>query len=160
PLASRVRRAHIRVLFRAPAASLERFMTENRSSHIRLTSHPGAGAPTRFPIAWGAETAAARGPVVGSISAGSNRNAIAAHGGSYAIYGGLAVCAGALNPSARPDLTDTAPVFPFGPYPQWRDARKIVSIDPWGADVATAFKSEIDAGLDIRPTIAVTKARL
>ena len=48
----------------------------------------------------------------------------------------------------------------FGPFPQWRDPKKIVSLDPWGADVAHEFKSELDGGLDIRPTIAVTKARL
>ncbi len=135
-------------------------MSENRQGHIRLTSHPGAGAASRFPIRWGAPTARERGPVIGSITAGNQRNAIGAHGGSYAVYRALAVSAGALNPSARPDLHDTEPVFKFGPYPQWRDAKKIVSIDPWGADVAAEFKAEIDGGLDIRPTIAVTKARL
>jgi GTP cyclohydrolase II len=35
-----------------------------------------------------------------------------------------------------------------------------VSLDPWGHLVTDAFKAEIDAGVDIRPTIAVTKARL
>jgi GTP cyclohydrolase II len=135
-------------------------MTENRQGHIRLTSHPGSGAPVRFPIKWGAATAQERGPVVGSITAGSNRNVVGAHGGSYAVYRALAVSAGALNPSARPDLTDTSPVVSFGPFPQWRDPKKIVSLDPWGADVAHEFKSELDGGLDIRPTIAVTKARL
>lgn len=135
-------------------------MSENREGHIRLTSHPGSGAPIRFPMQWGAATARERGPVVGSITAGSNRNVIGAHGGSYAVYRALAVSAGALNPSARPDLTDTSPVVSFGPFPQWRDPKKIVSLDPWGAVVAEAFKAEIDGGLDIRPTIAVTKARL
>ena len=139
-------------------------MSENRprnfQGHIRLTSHPGAGAPSRFPLRWGAESARARGPVVGSITAGSDRNAIGAHGGSYAIYRALAVSAGTLNPSARPDLTDTAPAIPFGPFPQWGDAKKIVSLDPWGHVVTEHFKAEIDGGLDIRPTIAITKARL
>jgi GTP cyclohydrolase II len=135
-------------------------MTENRQSHIRLTSHPGSGAPIRFPIKWGAPTARERGPVIASVNAGGNRNVIGAHGGSYSVYRALAVSAGALNPSVRPDLTDTAPVVQFGPYPQWFDAKKIVSLDPWGADVFAAFRGEIDAGLDIRPTIAVTKARL
>ena len=32
-------------------------MSENRIGHIRLTSHPGSGAKTRFPIRWGAPTA-------------------------------------------------------------------------------------------------------
>jgi len=133
-------------------------MSENRVGHIRLTSHPGAGAPLRFPIHWGAPTAQERGPVVGAATA--DRNIIGAYGGAYAIYRALAVSAGALNPNQRPDLTDTSPVFSFGPFEQWRDAHKIVALDPWGHRVAEDFKTEIDSGVDIRPTIAVTKARL
>jgi len=133
-------------------------MSENRIGHIRLTSHPGAGAKSRFPIVWGALSARERGPIVGTPI--SDRNVIGAHGGAYSIYRALAVSAGALNPSVRPDLTDTAPTTAFGPFPQWRDADKIVALDPWGAVVAQAFKPELDAGVDIRPTIAVTKARL
>ncbi|WP_395646468.1 GTP cyclohydrolase II [Terricaulis sp.] len=133
-------------------------MSENRIGHIRLTSHPGTGAQTRFPIRWGAPTARERGPVIGTVSA--DRNAIGAHGGAYSVYRALAVSAGALNPSVRPDLKDTSPVVSLGPHAQWGDPAKIVSLDPWGAVVAEAFKPEIDAGVDIRPTIAVTKARL
>jgi GTP cyclohydrolase II len=133
-------------------------MSENRIGHIRLTSHPGAGAASRFPIHWGAPTARERGPVIGAVTA--DRNAIGAHGGAYAVYRALAVSAGALNPRARPDLTDTAPVTSFGPFPQWSDPARIVSLDPWGHVVAEAFKPEIEAGVDIRPTIAVTRARL
>jgi GTP cyclohydrolase II len=133
-------------------------MSENRIGHIRLTSHPGAGARLKFPIQWGAPTARERGPVIGSVSA--DRNVVGAHGGSYSVYRALAVSSGALAPGARPDLTHTSPAVPFGPFPQWADAGKIVSLDPWGHVVADAFKAEIDTGVDIRPTIAVTKARL
>jgi GTP cyclohydrolase II len=133
-------------------------MSENRIGHIRLTSHPGTGAAPRFPIRWGASTARERGPVIGAITA--DRNAIGAHGGAYSIYRALAISSGALNPRARPDLKDTAPVVAFGPFPQWSDPAKIVSLDPWGHLVAEAFQPEIDAGVDIRPTIAVTRARL
>jgi GTP cyclohydrolase II len=133
-------------------------MSENRIGHIRLTSHPGAGAPSRFPIRWGAATARERGPVIATLSA--DRNAIGAHGGAYSVYRALAVSSGALNPAVRPDLTDTSPVVAFGPHPQWSDPHKIVSLDPWGAVVADAFKQELESGVDIRPTIAVTKARL
>ena len=52
------------------------------------------------------------------------------------------------------------PTDPLGPYPQWGDPTKIVSIDPFGAVVAEAFKDEIVQGYDIRPTIAVTKAHI
>jgi len=47
---------------------------------------------------------------------------------------------------------------PIGPYPSWSAASKIVSIDPFGAIVADAFKSYFEKDYDIRPTIAVTKA--
>ena len=84
---------------------------QNRGSHIRLTSHPGrGGVATRFPISWGAASARERGPVVGTVNAGVDRNAIGAHGGSYALYRALAVSSGALSPIARPDLTNTSPV--------------------------------------------------
>jgi GTP cyclohydrolase II len=132
-------------------------MSENRIDHIRLTSHPGTGAAVR-PIQWGAASAAERGPVIGSATA--DRNAIGAYGGAYSVYRAVAVSAGALNPSMRPDLKDTSPLVLMGPFPQWSDPSKIVSLDPWGHVVADAFKMEIDGGADIRPTIAITKARL
>jgi GTP cyclohydrolase II len=132
----------------------------NRPSHIRLNSHPGAGTVSRFPIEWGAATAKERGPVIGTVNAGSDRNAIGAHGGAYSVYRALAVSSGAMAANNRPDLTNTSPTTPMGPFPQWTDASKIVSLDPWGARVAEDFASELAEGVDIRPTIAVTRARL
>ncbi|MEW5424409.1 GTP cyclohydrolase II [Amorphus sp. 3PC139-8] len=132
----------------------------NRASHIRLTSHPGAGAPVRFPISWGAPTARERGPVIGSVTRPSDRNVIGAYGGAYALYRALAVAAGALNPIQRPDLTDTAPVVDIPANPAWRDPAAIVALDPWGHLVGEAFADEIGEGVDIRPTIAVTRAQL
>ncbi|MBL8588010.1 MAG: GTP cyclohydrolase II [Methylobacteriaceae bacterium] len=135
--------------------------TPNKPTHIRLTSHPEPGAAAqRFPIDWGATTAAERGPVIGSVTRPGDRNVIGSHGGAYALYRALAVSAGALNPLARPDLTNTSPAFAIGPHPQWFDPGKIVSLDPWGHMVQEGFAREIAEGLDIRPTIAVTKARL
>jgi GTP cyclohydrolase II len=135
-------------------------MSTNRDGHIRLTSHPGQRTPGRYPIKWGAASARERGPVIGTVTSAGDRNAIGAHGGSYAVYRALAVSSGALNPIARPDLTNTAPVVDIGPFPQWAEPGRIVSLDPWGARVARDFAPEIAEGLDIRPTIAVTKARL
>ncbi|WP_075216256.1 GTP cyclohydrolase II [Mongoliimonas terrestris] len=134
--------------------------SDNRPSHIRLTSHPGAGAPTRFPIHWGEADAKARGPVIGTVSRFGDRNAIGTHGGSYSLYRALAVSSGALNPIQRPDLTNTAPVVPVGPFPQWSDPGRIVSLDPFGHLAADLFADLIAEGVDIRPTIAITKARL
>jgi GTP cyclohydrolase II len=135
-------------------------MSTNRDGHIRLTSHPGHRAPARYPITWGAASARERGPIIGTVTSPGERNAIGAHGGSYALYRALAVSSGALNPIARPDLTNTAPVVDVGPFPQWSEPGRIVSLDPWGHRVAQDFGREIAEGLDIRPTIAITKARL
>ena len=135
-------------------------MTRSSNGHIRLTSHGGGGKPLRFPLKWGAPTARERGPVLGSFTVGADRNVIGAHGGAYSIYRALAVSSGALNPTARPDLRDTSPVIDIGPHPQWGEPGRIVALDPWGHRVVDDFKDEIEGGLDIRPTIAITRARL
>jgi GTP cyclohydrolase II len=131
-----------------------------KSGHIRLTSHSAGNKPLRFPITWGAATARERGPVIGSTTARAHRNVIGAHGGAYSIYRALAVSSGELDPVARPDLKDTGPLIEIGPHPQWVIGDKIVSLDPWGHRITEDFRAEIAEGLDIRPTIAVTKARL
>ena len=132
----------------------------NRTDHIRLTSHPAPGAKPRFPIKWGAATARERGPIIGTVSRPQERNVIGSHGGSYAVYRALAVSSGALDPIRRPDLTNTHPAATIGPFPQWTDPQRIVSLDPWGHLVAENFSAEIAEGADIRPSIAITRARL
>jgi GTP cyclohydrolase II len=134
--------------------------TSNRPDHIRITSHPEPGGKARFPIHWGAATPRERGPIIGTVSRPGDRNVIGSHGGSYAVYRALAVSAGALDPIRRPDLTNTHPAASIGPFAQWSEPNKIASLDPWGHLVAESFQPEIAAGADIRPTIAVTKARL
>jgi GTP cyclohydrolase II len=135
-------------------------MSGNRTSHIRLTSHPGTGTASRFPIHWDAPTARERGPVIATANAGPDRNAIGAHGGAYSVYRALAVASGAMDPMVRPELVNTHPVVALGPHPQWSEPGRIVSLDPWGARIAEDFAPEIAEGVDIRPTIAVTKARI
>ncbi len=133
-----------------------------RQDHIRLTSHPNAtdGAAAVPPIRWGAADPAERGPLVGTTANRSHRNVIGTHSGSYGIYRALAVAAGSLKKAHRADLTDTAPTDQIGPYPAWTEPDRIVSLDPWGALVATVFADRLAAGVDIRPTIAVTKAHI
>lgn len=126
---------------------------------IILTSHPGATGGTPRPIQWGASGHNARGPIIASPQA-ADRNAIGAHAGAYSLYRALAVAAGQLTPGHRPDLTNTAPAEPIGPFPQWSDPERIVSLDPWGHMPAQCFAEDIAAGRDIRPTIAVTKAHI
>jgi GTP cyclohydrolase II len=132
----------------------------NRPDHIRLTSHPAPGAKPRFPILWGAPTARERGSIVGTVSRPFDRNVIGTHGGSYALYRALAVSSGALSPLQRADLTNTGPAVVIGPFAQWQSLTKIVSVDPWGHMVTEAFADAIAEGADIRPSIAVTRARL
>jgi GTP cyclohydrolase II len=131
------------------------------SGHIVLTSHsPGRGEKAAHPIRWGAANPRERGPIIASLSSPAHRNAIGTHSGAYAIYRALAVASGNLDRDHRPDFTDTTPAETVGPHPHWSDAASIVSLDPYGHMVASAFAAEIAAGVDIRPTIAITKAHI
>jgi GTP cyclohydrolase II len=97
---------------------------------------------------------------VASVANPGARNVIGTHAGAYSVYRALAVAAGQLSRDHKPDLTNTAPAEAVGPHPQWADPHKIVSLDPWGHLVASAFESQLAAGVDIRPTIAITKAHI
>ena len=134
-------------------------MVKQRSKHITLTSHP-TGNQRPISIQWGAREASDRGPIVATPAGAEERNAIGSYSGSYSIYRALAVAAGNLDPLHKPDLTNTAPAAEIGPFTQWSDPAKIVSMDPWGHMAGRVFKDHIDAGVDVRPTIAVTRARL
>jgi len=134
-------------------------MSSNQTRHIRLTSHPD-GMAHRWPLRWAAATPAGRGPVIGSTTRLADRNVIGTHGGSYSVYRALAVSAGTLSPLQRPDLANTHPVAEIGPHPQWSEPGKIVSLDPWGHLAQQVFDGAIAEGIDIRPSIAVTQARL
>ncbi len=130
-------------------------------NHVVLTTHPGmSGAEKPHPVKWGAASAGERGPLIGSLTNPAHRNVIGTHAGAYSVYRALAVAAGSLDPDKKPDLTNTAPTDDIGPFPQWKDSEKIVSIDPWGAVVADVFRDFFAKGYDIRPTIAVTKAHI
>lgn len=129
-------------------------------SHVVLTSHPSQIFVKSLPIHWGARTAAERGPVVASLTDLTARNAIGTHGGAYSVYRALATAAGRLQHEFIPDLTNTAPAEPIGPFESWFDADKIVALDPWGANVFKDFQPQFKKGYDIRPSIAVTKAHI
>ncbi len=131
-----------------------------RKTHIVLTSHPDHIYKHTPVIHWGVKNPRKRGPVIGSLTDRLSRNAIGSHSGSYAIYRALATAAGKLQAEHRPDLTNTSPVEKIGPHASWFDPDKIVALDPWGAEVAGVFAKELQDGLDIRPTIAITKAHL
>jgi GTP cyclohydrolase II len=122
-----------------------------KSSHI-VSERPN--------IAWGAPTAAERGPVIATLRNPQHRNAVGTHAGGYSVYRALAITARTLSSDHVADLTDTAPIDCIGPHPQWCDAKKIVSLDPWGHLVGEAFQDYLARGYDIRPSIAVTRAHI
>ncbi|MBC7634121.1 MAG: GTP cyclohydrolase II [Acetobacteraceae bacterium] len=142
----------------APAPGLTN--APRRTKSVVLTSHPRNATGRTLKVVWGAADAKTRGPIVGTLQNPGERNAIGTHAGAYSLYRALAVAAGQLDPQHRPDLTDTAPAAQIGPFPQWFDPDKIVSIDPWGHLGTQQFAGLMGEGWDIRPTIAVTKARI
>ena len=135
-------------------------MEQSIPRHIRLTSHPGMAGQGAIPLRWGASSPAERGPVVASPAPPRYRNAVGSYSGAYAVYRALAVATRALARDHRPDLTDTSPAALIAAQPQWADPAKIVSLDPWGHLVGEVFADHIRAGIDIRPTIAITRARI
>lgn len=126
------------------------------------SAYPDQHGIKPYRLNWGAVTPTERGPVVCSRLQSSlkQRNALGAHSGSYSIYRALSIAMGSLSPTHKPDYTMTEPPVDFPPQPSWSDPEKIVAFDPWGHLVQTVFKAEMDAGIDIRPSIAVTKAHL
>jgi GTP cyclohydrolase II len=124
-----------------------------------ITSHPPPAGRV-VPLRWGAGKPQERGPVIATLHEPDARNAIGTHAGAYALYRALAIAAGQLAADHRPDLTDTTPAEPIGPFPQWGNPDCIVSLDPWGHMTSDVFGVRIAAGWDIRPTIAVTRARI
>lgn len=131
-----------------------------RSSHIILASHPTQVYKESLPIEWGNKDPLKRGPVIASITNPKARNAIGTHSGSYTIYRALSVASKQFPADHKPDLENTESPVKIGPFDSWSDPEKLVSIDPWGYDVNINFKKYFDQGYDIRPTIAVTQARL
>ena len=129
-------------------------------THIKLTSHPERGESNAIAIHWGAKDPLTRGPVIATETNPGQRNAIGAHSGSYAVYRALAIAAGALDPVHIPDLTNTSPADPVGPHPTWGDPERIVSLDPYGHLVSEVFRNHLADGIDIRPSIAITRAHI
>ncbi|KAA8912843.1 GTP cyclohydrolase N terminal-domain-containing protein [Sphaerosporella brunnea] len=147
---------------RAPPSEVSQ-PAQKKNSRIILTTYPGQGGIDPVIMNWGERDPAKRGPVV--VARGSQtvrrRNAIGAHGGSYSIYHALALAINELKADHKPDFTNTEPAATIGPFPQWSDPKKIVAMDPYGHLAPWLYKDYIDKeGLEIRPTIAVTKAHM
>jgi GTP cyclohydrolase II len=149
------------------------------TSKIILTSYPGQAGVDPLPMDWGNRDPNLRGPVAVSRHPNTIRRrngtylyseppfpnspipAIGAHGGSYSIYHALAVASKDLDVSHKPDFTNTEPAANIGPFPQWSDPKKIVSMDPLGHLAPWLFAETITKdNVEIRPTIAVTRAHM
>lgn len=50
-----------------------------------------------------------------------------------------------LNLLCRPDFTNTEPAVNIGPFPQWADKKKIVSMDPFGHLAPWLFRNVIES---------------
>ena len=135
--------------------------SSNRQDHIRLTSHPDPGAKLRFPDPLG------RGDARASAARSSARcRSPACATSSAATAAPMRSTARSRSRPAR-SIRSGGPTSPTRIRPR-RSARsrngaspeRIVSLDPWGHLVAEAFRPEIAEGIDIRPSIAITRARL
>lgn len=149
------------LLAKAPSSPTAR--KTSTTSRIILTTYPGQSGIDPIPLEWGLEDYKQRGPIVVSRHYNTirRRNAIGAHGGSYSIYHALAVASNNLDLEHKPDFTNTEPAATIGPFPAWHGKKKIVAMDPFGHLAPWLFKEYIkDQDIDIRPTIAVTKAHM
>ncbi|KAF9433343.1 hypothetical protein BGZ76_009572 [Entomortierella beljakovae] len=127
-----------------------------------LTTYTGQKGLKSSRLNWGEPDPKTRGPIVVSHLANqiSSRNAVGAYGGPYSIYRSLAVAMGDLPADHKPNFEYTEPPINIKQQPQWSDSSKIVSMDPFGHLTSEFFKDEIKEGLDIRPTIAITRAHM
>ena len=132
----------------------------SKSNHVILTSHSNQAFKESAPVKWGAKQPKERGPVIATISTKENRNAIGSHSGSYTVYRALSIAAGAFPQDHIPDLTNTSPTVNVTPKPAWFDAKKIISLDPWGASIDEVFYEDLKQGVNIQPSIAITQAHL
>ncbi|KAK9473490.1 GTP cyclohydrolase N terminal-domain-containing protein [Dipodascopsis tothii] len=138
-------------------------LSELWGKRVVLATYPGQSGINPLPLKWGAADPRERGPIVVSRLKTSMklRNAIGAHSGSYGVYHALAVAISELKSDHKADFTNTEPAVTIGPYPQWGDAEKIVSMDPFGHLAPWLYKDYIDGrNIEIRPSIAVTKAHM
>lgn len=133
---------------------------ENRSHHIILASQSNLKFKESLAVRWGAPTAMERGPIIASNTNHKTRNAIGGHSGSYTVYRALSIANGNFPNMHKPDLNNTQSPVKIGPYKQWFEPLKMVTVDPWGLDPQIHFKELFDTGYDIRPSVAVTQAHL
>ncbi|TVY44674.1 putative GTP cyclohydrolase [Lachnellula subtilissima] len=105
-----------------------------------------------LPMDWGNKDFQLRGPVVVSRTQSTIRRRNA-HGGSYSIYYALAVASKEIKVDHRPDFTNTEPAANIGPFPQWADKKKIVSMDPLGHLSPWLFSETIEKENELEQSV-------
>jgi hypothetical protein len=130
-----------------------------KMSHIVLTTHPRQIGVDPHSVKWGERDPHERGPIIATTSDMGVRNSVGCHSGSYSIYRAISVVVGNLDPNVLPDYTNTHPAVDLPFNENWA-TQNIVSLDPFGHLPQVIFKDLIDQGVDIRPTIAITKAHI
>ena len=70
------------------------------------------------------------------------------------------IAAGDFPKDHRPELANTEGTYAVTPSPSWFEKDKIVTIDPFGADINLHFPKLLKEGYNIKPSIAVTQAHL
>ena len=117
--------------------------SDQEPKYLSLTTHAGVGTKPlsmivsrslfrrpyqdlmRLFLQWGAKTPYERGPVLATPRDRSHNNALGAHAGGYAIYRSIAVATGHLDTTHRPRLEMTTPAVEIGPFPTWKDPKKV-----------------------------------
>lgn len=129
--------------------------------NLTLTTYPEDSSP--IPLQWGAPSADSRGPIVATrYKEGlAKHNAIGAHSGSYCVYHALAVGTKQLDPEHVADYTNSQPAFAVPEQKTWYNDEDIVAMDPFGHLTPYLFDEvSTKENVEIRPTIAVTKATM
>src|SRR5439155_24344797 len=65
-----------------------------------------------------------------------------------------------LAPNHTTDFKNIEPSVVIGPHPLWVNTYKIVSFYTFGHATITCFANQISQGIDIRPTIAITRTHM
>jgi hypothetical protein len=115
----------------------------------------GAEAP---PIRWGHADPRERGPIIGSTSTRSQRNVIGTHSGSYASS--RSPSRRALLRGHKPDLTNTMPTDPLGPFRRGATPTRSCRWIPLARWSPMYSATPLRRAHDIRPTIAMTEAHI
>lgn len=129
--------------------------------NLILTTYPEDSSP--IPLQWGAPSTDSRGPIVATrYKEGlAKHNAIGAHSGSYCVYHALAVGTKQLDPEHVADYTNSQPAFAVPEQKTWYNDEDIVAMDPFGHLTPYLFDEvSTKENVEIRPTIAVTKATM